>query len=68
MHRKKGNLMAIGGHTDNVVDLCGENNADAKRQCFDKGQTMLTTPPNQDEFEECWSEVIIKNYQESFSC
>ena len=26
-----------------------------------KGQTMLTKPTNQAEFEECWSEVIIKN-------
>ncbi len=34
--------MAVGGHTDNVVDLCGEDNADAKRQCLGKGQTMLT--------------------------
>ena len=28
---KKRNLMLVGGHTDNVVDLCGEGNADAKR-------------------------------------
>jgi hypothetical protein len=28
---KKRNLMAVGGHADNAVDLCGEDNADAKR-------------------------------------
>ena len=38
---KKHNLMVVGGHTDNAVDLCGEGNANAKRQCLDKGQTML---------------------------
>jgi len=26
------NLMVVGGHSDNVVDLCGEDNADSKRQ------------------------------------
>ena len=31
---KKRNLMLVGGHTDNAVDLCGEDNADAKRQCL----------------------------------
>jgi hypothetical protein len=50
---KKHNLMAVGGHTDNAVDLCGEDNADAKRQCLGKGQTMLTKQPSQAEFEEC---------------
>jgi hypothetical protein len=39
---KKRNLMVVGGHADNVVDLCGEDNVDAKRQCLGKGQTMLT--------------------------
>ncbi len=33
---KKHNLMVVGGYTDNVVDLCGEDNADAKRQCLGK--------------------------------
>ena len=28
---KKRNLMLVGGHADNAVDLCGEGNADAKR-------------------------------------
>ena len=32
---KKRNLMVVGGHADNAVDLCGEDNADAKRQCLD---------------------------------
>jgi hypothetical protein len=36
------NLMAVGGHTDHAVDLCGEDSADGKRQCLGKGQTMLT--------------------------
>ncbi len=27
---KKRNLMVVGGHADNAVDLCGEDNADAK--------------------------------------
>jgi hypothetical protein len=53
--------MTVGGHVDNDVDVCAEDNADAKRQCLDKGQTMLTKQPNQAEFEECWSEAIIKN-------
>jgi hypothetical protein len=52
---KKRNLMLVGGYTDNAVDLCGEGNADAKRPCLGKGQTMLTKLPNQSEFEECWS-------------
>jgi hypothetical protein len=59
---KKRNLMAVGGHADNAVDLCAEDNADAKRQCLGKGQTMLTKQPSLAEFEECWSEVIIKNF------
>ncbi len=54
------NLMAVGGHTDHAVDLCGEDSADGKRQCLGKGQTMLTKPPSQAEFQECWSEAIIK--------
>jgi len=29
---KKRNLMTVGGHADNPVDLCSEDNADAKRQ------------------------------------
>jgi hypothetical protein len=29
---KKHNLMAVGGYTDNIVDLCGEDNDDDKRQ------------------------------------
>jgi hypothetical protein len=53
--------MMFRGHGDNTIDLCGEDNVDAKRQCLGKGQTMLTKPPSQAEFEECWSEVIIKN-------
>jgi len=28
----KWNLMTVGGHTDNSVDLCGEDSADGKRQ------------------------------------
>ena len=42
---EKRNLMAVGGHTDNDVDLCGEHNTDAKSQWLGKGhkgQTMLT--------------------------
>ncbi len=58
---KKRNLMTVGGHTDNPVDLCVEDNTDVKRQCLGKGQTILTKQPRQDEFEECWSEAIIKN-------
>jgi hypothetical protein len=44
---KQRNLMVVGGHSDNAVDLCGEDNADVKRQCLGKGQTMLTKPPIQ---------------------
>jgi hypothetical protein len=53
---KKRNLMVVGGYADNVVDLCGEDNADAKRQCLDKGHTVLTKQPSQTEVKECWSE------------
>ena len=65
---KKRNLMVVGGHTDNPVDLCAEDNADAKRQCLVKGQTMLTKQPSQAEFEECWSEGDYQERFESFSC
>ncbi len=58
---KKHNLMVVGGYADNVVDLCGEDNTDAKCQCLGKGHTMLTKQPRQVEFEECWSEAIIKD-------
>jgi hypothetical protein len=44
---KKRNLMLVGGHEDNAVDLCGEDNADVKRQCLGKGQTMLTKSPRE---------------------
>ena len=44
---KQRNLMVVGGHSDTAVDLCGEDNADAKRQCLGKGQTMLTKSPRQ---------------------
>ncbi len=50
--------MTVGGHTDHVVDLCGEDSAGGKRQCLSKGQ--LTKTPSQAEFQECWSESIIK--------
>ncbi len=53
--------MLVGVHADNVVDLCGEGKSDLKSQCLGKGQTMLTKSPSQSEFEECWSEVIIKD-------
>ena len=43
---KKRNLMLVGGHADNAVDLCGEGNADAKRPCLDKRQTMSTKYPH----------------------
>ena len=38
--------MLVGGHQDNAVDLCGEDNTDTKHQCLDKGQTMLTKYPH----------------------
>jgi hypothetical protein len=56
----KRNLMVVGGHTDHAVDLCGEDSTDGKRQCLGKGQTILTKSPTQVEFQECWSEAIIK--------
>ena len=43
---KKRNLMLVGGHVDNTVDLCGEGNVDAKRPYPGKGQTMLTKYPH----------------------
>ncbi len=39
--------MVVRGHADNTVDLCGEDNADTKRQGLGKGQTMSTKPPSQ---------------------
>ncbi len=36
------NLMVVGGHKDNYVDLCGEDNTDVKRQCLVKGHPKLT--------------------------
>ncbi len=30
---KKHNLMSVGGYPDNVVDLCGEDNADESFSC-----------------------------------
>jgi hypothetical protein len=44
---KKRNLMVVGGHAENAVDLCGEDNTDAKRQCLGKGQTIPTKSPSQ---------------------
>jgi hypothetical protein len=41
--------------------ICGEDNSDAKRQFLGKGHTTTTKQPNQGEFEECWSESLIKN-------
>ena len=38
--------MLVGGHADNAVDLCGEGDADAKRPCLGKRQTMLTKYPH----------------------
>jgi hypothetical protein len=37
---KKRNLMLVGGHADNPVEVCGEGNADAKSPRLGKGQTM----------------------------
>ena len=44
---KKRNLTLVGGYADKTVDLCVEGNADAKRPCLGKGQTMLTKQPSQ---------------------
>ena len=43
---KKRNLILVGGYEDNAVDLCGEGNADTKRQYLGKGQTILTKYPH----------------------
>ena len=50
---KQHNLMVVGGHSDNDVDLCGEDNTDSKRQYLGKGQTILTKELSQSEFEDC---------------
>jgi hypothetical protein len=42
---KQRNLMVVGGHSDTARDLCGEDNADAKHQCLDQGESMLTKTP-----------------------
>jgi hypothetical protein len=41
---KKHSLMVVGGHADDDVDLCGEDNADEKLQCLGKGQTIGLSP------------------------
>ncbi len=40
---KKRNLMAVGGQVDNVVDLCEEDNVDAKSsvKLFQRGRERL---------------------------
>jgi hypothetical protein len=48
---KRHNLMTVGRYTDNVVDLCGKDNTDAKRQFLGKGHTIPTKQPSQAEFE-----------------
>ena len=50
---KKRNLTLVGGCADNAVDLCGEGNADAKRPCLGKEQTMLTKQPSQGQSAVC---------------
>jgi hypothetical protein len=59
---KKRNLMVVGGYTDNIVDLCGEDNTDGNHQYLGKGHTILTNQPSQVEFEECWSESLSLLY------
>ena len=54
---KKRNLMLVGLCADNDVDLCEEGNTDVTRQCLGKEQNILTKPPRQTEFGECWSVV-----------
>ncbi len=56
---KKRNLMTVGGHGDNAVDLCGEDYADAKHQCLGKGQTILTKLPNQSEFMLPFTQLLL---------
>jgi hypothetical protein len=56
----KRNLMSVGGCADTPVDLVAGGNADGKRPCLGNGQTVLTRPPTQAEFVECWSEAIIR--------
>jgi len=56
----KRNLMSVGGCADTPVDLVTGGNADGKRPCLGNGQTVLTRPPTQAEFVECWSEAIIR--------
>jgi hypothetical protein len=62
---KKHNLMVVGGHTDNAVDLCAEDNADSKRQYLGKGRTMLTKQPSQSEFEKCWSPIYTQTHRDT---
>jgi hypothetical protein len=59
---KKHNLMVVGGYSDNIVDLCGEDNTDGKSQYLGKGHTILTKQPSQDEFKECSSESLSLLY------
>jgi hypothetical protein len=57
----KRNLISVGGCTDTPLDLTTGGNTDGKRPCLGNGQTVLMRTPTQDEFVECWSEVIIRN-------
>jgi hypothetical protein len=39
----KKNLMLVGGHGDNTVDLCGEDNTDTKSQFLGKGHRTVVS-------------------------
>ena len=52
-------VMSVGGHVHTTVDLVA-GNSDAKSPRLGNGQSLFMRTPTQVEFEECWSEVIIR--------
>ena len=57
----KRNLISGGGCADTLVNLVVTGNADGNHTCLGNGKSVLMRTPTQDEFVECWSEVIIRN-------
>jgi hypothetical protein len=54
---KKRNLLLVGEHVDNPVEVSGEDNVDEKRPYLGKGQTMLTKSQNHSG-SDCTSETL----------
>jgi hypothetical protein len=69
---KQRNLMVVGGHSDNAVDLCEEDNADGKRQCLAdnadvKRQCLGVKSPSETRFERTHEFQLTSYYKRSVS-